>query len=302
MPRYMLALLTVGVLASPVDRVFALPVEIGPEVTSRVERQELPEDETTYQGDRELRRAVLSEGAMTALIVSDLRNIELANGSRKTAPRSSQGADRDSRGSADPGAYLGDPLEFILRKVVPVSGARGPAPGTRQVPSSRFEDGSGAPLLEEDKEVLARLAAGREILLRAAEWVISPELTEEGKRGFSILGVGGFTVERNSGQTRVAFRDIGLVSQNAAQRVSAGRPNGSGPDGSARWEDEYERNALLKFWFLVWDVLTHPLGIAVLIVAGFARLLVGVVDRRPAHGEMVAPTATVRVRAGHRRR
>lgn len=302
MPLNLLAILLAGVLACGVDFAFALPVEIVPESASKGEEGALPDDQTTLQGDRELLRALLSEGAMTALMVSDLRNIGLANGSRGPSRREPKGTDRASRGRVGQGEYVGDPLEFVLRKVVPIAGERGPASGSRQASSNASDHGGAAPLLEDDKEVLARVAAGREILLRAAEWVITPEYTEDGQRGFAFLGVGGFTVARGAGQTRVAFHDIGLVTRGAAKGGASGGGTEARHGGAARWEDEYERNAMLKFWFLLWDALTHPLGLALLLVFGVARLLLGVVDRRPAYGEMVVTTATGRSGSRRRRR
>ena len=80
------------------------------------------------------------------------------------------------------------------------------------------------------------------------------------------------------------FRDVSLVSAaRAADRPAQAGPGSERRGGSSEPGDAEARTALLRALFLVWDLLTHPLFLGLVVVLAVFRLLLGLGARRAAY-------------------
>lgn len=272
------ALLLAGVLALASWASEAMPLAYAPVVEREAEVADDRGIEPDLPAGEEFDRVVLSEQAARDLMVSATAAPERREvpgpGARQATP-----AKDESKGVAGRAREYRDPLAEALRQFVqaPPGAPRAVAGARRVDDAAAFDDGSNDELLAEDEEVLARVEGIKQRLADAADWAIDEDVDAQGRPGFSVLGIGGFRAEvTGDGRATLAFRDLALRTDLGIPRATvAGAQN---PDHRSRGDQEDALRGL-RLVFLLWDVLTHPITLGVLILAVAYRLVAGLVGR-----------------------
>jgi hypothetical protein len=174
-----------------------------------------------------------------------------------------------------PGWASPDPLASTIRGLVNVSPGQSPSPGGTAARKQPENSAPGeAPVLSDDPELQARIAAVREGAADAVKWALSPEMGDDGRVRFSVMGVSGFHLDQKNGEVTAGFRNYGVnpVVKSGESGYGQGPGYGERRDARGGWSDESERNVIYKIAFTVWDVITHPLSLAFLIIFIFIRV------------------------------
>lgn len=230
-----------------------------------------------------LEERLLSSQAASALTVSELRTRALAQGVGAPDSRVRPQVPTQRQGAGPVAAV--DPLALALSQFVSAQAAAAPGPAGKpaelEVQAPAFHDGRGANLVVQDEELVARIADIRGQIADAVLWAVSPELAADGRVGFSVLGLSGFRARSSDTGTTVMLGDVSLLAGERATRHADGAPAARYP-GDMGADDIEGRNAMLRLLILVWDIVSHPISIGLLILVTVVRLMLGLGARRAA--------------------
>jgi hypothetical protein len=164
-----------------------------------------------------------------------------------------------------------DPVKDVLRVLVNVT--RGVSP-TRSADAPRpADDGDNFLNASMDEDVAQRMHELKLSVADAIRSILNPVAEDDGRITFSIAGVEGFSVSTDSNRSsvQVGFRDtsfgsfaLGSEPYSLAERSSAARtPRAKGGEGVSIW-------GLL---FAVWDFVTHPLALFLIVIVVFVMVV-----------------------------
>lgn len=219
---------------------------------------------------------LFSESASSALMHSLQRTQRLALGLAVEA-----GSARPAGARLNRSAVLADdPLAGALEpEALPAPARREPGrpdPAAGVLPDD-FADGADPDLLEADREVLERVEELRKKAGAAVDWVLAPEIDAQGRRSYPLPGFGG------SGGLRLVA-DEGVLARDAALRSAGALPADANRPAGPGWAAEDQRNAILRLMFQVWDLVTHPLTLTLVLLAGLLQAILSLARGRPAAG------------------
>ncbi len=224
--------------------------------------------------------SLISASAARALMLSEMRTRALADGTAPPADGGARGRPAGSARHSRQDAYAqADPLGLALERMVnhrdgagvPVSAQPGTVPAMAAL---SFEEGDAPVVLADGEEIVERVANVRQAFADALGEAVSLDFTEDGQIRFSLMGLEEFSASIGRGQVSLMFRDATLARAEGSAAAKEARGHAPGGDG--------ERLQRLRLLFLLWDILTHPLTLAALVVFAAVRLLADLARSRPA--------------------
>jgi hypothetical protein len=129
-----------------------------------------------------------------------------------------------------------------------------------------FDDPGAKAWFADDENLMDRMRNVRAQVAELLDWKLNDTINQAGRELLETLGIDDTATTRLMIAERTAEDTPPPWIAHAAERTDKA--------GDAPWDAESGRNAIAKFAFLVWDTLTHPAFIAlVMLFIGFRSLV-----------------------------